>query len=689
MKPEPRRLASPRTGSPMELNAAPMANRQDPAFLRLPLAVRRTIYGVLGMTRQCPVYLSSRRPTKKLTRARQPGDFWDTSHGCEEPSPWLCWHKQCLIGDADMFPSDSRLCGCERFPFELTHISRQVREEVLDAFFETNLFVLHSKDLNLHTFTDFPLFTDVQTRHLARMTRLVIRLSAWSCPWGHDQTLSRAFMDATVRDEYCTLCGTRPISSQSHLDPRSMRLLEAWDGLCRRLGSGRRPGKTDLTLICDIDGIEDGSLASRVVEPLTKYLPLLRSCTIRLGSNPAAKHLAAVARDTALRLTGQTHVPLATKPFPFAKLPWELKLSVLRHFYRANFDRVVVVNGRLVRGLATVDNPWRRCFGWPVLVDWTKRCCFECTETRLDCCCPTEFASFAPKCTCSGEDPMALFLVDRDTRLVAIEAFYSTVHFTICHSNLAASLDFLPDAALPYIRKLTLRLTSPHCANWSRSLAHVLSVVDYDFQTPSHHLGGKFREMPSAPCESRRIKPVPGEMSRETFSSVLSLLLSSGTTPLHLTFDVRDACPELLKTHWEPCGHKAYFGFDSTTSQYTRKGIIGGKILTEAEWLEKEEEPYEKWRMTRIKGEPWYEQRVHEHDAPDTIFPFVYYFSYDFAVAVKEAFEKENCMRDLGSLRFQLWNWFDWLDTHLERGVLEGWLVPKDSIDVPGEMEEM
>lgn len=276
---------------------------------------------------------------------------------------------------------------CSRLPLELTLVSRRVRSETLDFLLGTNLFIVRARDLAFEPFPDFCILSSVPTAHLTRMANLVVRLNCWPCPWGHDPTSYSQELGGRHPVPFrCGFCDTVVAGDHAALSassPAGLRLFEGWEDLCRRLGSRRKPGQTSLTVICDIDGSDDGQTSSLVTGPLTKYLPLLRSCTIRLGRSPSYTNSVKMARDTALYMMGcKVKLPPAAKPFPFKKLPRELKLAVLRYThlgppepagYDDDFDRVEIMNGRLLRG-TSIDATSR----------FVRTCCSKCTETQLD-----------------------------------------------------------------------------------------------------------------------------------------------------------------------------------------------------------------------------------------------------------------------------------------------------------------
>jgi len=343
-------------------------------FLDLPDQARRSIYALAGLTRPCPIdFLSSRPAPGRMQR-----------NDCRHLFHYGCWYKLRLTGGKSQFEPGTPLCACQPLPLELTLVCRQVREEALDVFLGTNVFVARGRHGQPDTLT--PLLTGIPLVHLARMTRMVIRLNCWPCPWGHDMTgqmgtyVRSNRVSGGIQPSLCTLCGTHrreadPLLSLS--SPGSLRTIDAWGQICRRLGSERQPGQTDLTLICEVDG-EDA--AARLLSPLMEFLPPLRSCTIRLRSNAANKKLAEIARNTALALTEPRQE--SPSPFPFGRLPQELRLNILKYThlsppelagYHPDFAMIQVVNGRLIRGRSRGAN-----FSF---VDW---CCGVCTGTIMD-----------------------------------------------------------------------------------------------------------------------------------------------------------------------------------------------------------------------------------------------------------------------------------------------------------------
>jgi hypothetical protein len=330
-------------------------------FLDLPEQVRIAIYHLAGLVRLCPVDLLSRRDPRDDDEAQ----FYRYRKEC--------WHEARCRGVTSSFHPGSRLCHCPALPLALTLVCRRVREEALDVLAGANFFVLRVTDGSVHALQ--PLLTTIPTSHLSRMRRLLIRLNCWPCPDGHDPTSYSSRPDGSAPTR-CHLC-RRNFDPNPHFN---LHLLDAWGRLCQRLGSGRPTGTTELTVIYDVGASMDDGLARGVVDPLTRFLPPLRSCTIRLGRSPAERGQARVARDTALALMGEQ--PQSDKPFPFHRLPWELRMRILQHThlgppdlagYDRDYSRVQVVNGRLLKG---------KRIG--VLSRSNVKCCGKCSPTFLD-----------------------------------------------------------------------------------------------------------------------------------------------------------------------------------------------------------------------------------------------------------------------------------------------------------------
>lgn len=337
-------------------------------FLNLPEGARRSIYAMAGLSRPCPIDLLARDP-RSDNRPR----------GSRSCNP--CWYLKRRRGGWGTRDPEDPMCACPRLPLELLRVSRRIGDEALDVLVSTNRFVVRARAGRPEMLA--PLAVHIPEAHLARMTSLVVRLNCWPCPWGHDETRKWP----RNSPNHCCLCSTHNSAADPALSSScsaGLDMLDAWELICARLGSGLRPRQLDLTLICDIDPADDGSAASRLLDPLRCYLPLLRSCTLRLGRASKERNLARLARKTALALVGiGTEEPSQnTKPFPFDRLPWELKTRILKYThlgppslagYDPDLERLDVVNGRVLQ----------RRLRYALSHD-DRKCCDRCTGTFLD-----------------------------------------------------------------------------------------------------------------------------------------------------------------------------------------------------------------------------------------------------------------------------------------------------------------
>jgi len=130
---------------------------------------------------------------------------------------------------------------------------------------------------------------------------------------------------------------------------------------------------------------------------------------------------------------------------------------------------------------------------------------------------------------------MPLFLVDHDMRLAAMETFYFTAHFRLRHDQLGATLDFFPKAALPYVRNVTIALTSEQCYHWTGSPPSP--------EVPKWYLDQVRRiYFPKGGSEGHNGQAGLGsEGYLGTLKAVLSTLATASTTRIQLELDLSAA----------------------------------------------------------------------------------------------------------------------------------------------------
>ncbi|PSR82527.1 hypothetical protein BD289DRAFT_437182 [Coniella lustricola] len=300
-----------------------------------------------------------------------------------------------------------------------------------------------------------PLLSDIPAAHLAQFNQLFVRLNTppcicrgpsstevqWDCsncawyrwrgiiarPFGH------MHMPIGTIQEPCL---------RAH-DKKTLQVLKPWESVCRRLGSILPPKQLRLTVVCAVDDDDEDSLASRLLNPMVKHLPLLRSCTIRLGRRSKNEKLKGLARKTAHRLMwGQ-------QPFRFNHLPKELRLHVLQ--YTRLGTAYSDVNSTPEKGLHIVGD---KLVFRP---QHFTRCCGNCSfYYREVCCCSTNHASYASDCTCAGL-PTALFRVSHEMRYDALNTLLR-YNSPLVISNSPECLKSLIQAPtlVPVLRQLTL-----------------------------------------------------------------------------------------------------------------------------------------------------------------------------------------------------------------------------------------
>lgn len=221
-------------------------------------------------------------------------------------------------------------------------------------------------------------------------------------------------------------------------DENSNHVIDEWEAICEVL-SHIPHNRLHLELICDVGQLE---MARR--EPMNS-IPLLKSCTIRLGRKPHHA-LQSLARETATRLTATRG---NTQPFRFSELPRELPLRVLWHTnlglggsFNPKYSTIVVVRGKY-------DH---RAVGGSRSSHPIRTCCLECSFTQLHCSCTSKYASYSPYCRCRPL-PLELLLVSRQVSKDASEVLYSTNSFRFA-PDFSHTINMLSNIAPESLKRL-------------------------------------------------------------------------------------------------------------------------------------------------------------------------------------------------------------------------------------------
>ncbi|PVH99887.1 hypothetical protein DM02DRAFT_614709 [Periconia macrospinosa] len=191
-------------------------------------------------------------------------------------------------------------------------------------------------------------------------------------------------------------------------DDDSENIFHAVGSICRFLGSQIASDRLAFTFICDV---KDYTTAKRLLRPFDA-LPRLKECNIRIG-NRRDGALRSLARSTSTAATTDNQTGNTEgMPFPFMKLPRELRIQILQQTDLGGFGKDLDI-----RDLGLMSKQTTRF-----------KCCGNCTFTKSDCCCPLNFSAQSNSCTCRIL-PMELFLTNRQMGLDATEVLYSSNNF--------------------------------------------------------------------------------------------------------------------------------------------------------------------------------------------------------------------------------------------------------------------
>ena len=245
--------------------------------------------------------------------------------------------------------------------------------------------------------------------------------------------------------------------------------MKTWQAFARRLGISVAPKELNLRFICDV---ADERTAYEAVGPFLS-MPLLASCSIRLGRKTSIPGLQGLASTTALRAVGDFS-PHYHHPFRLLDLPPEVRLRMLEYTDLVTPLRQVEwhpENGFRVRYF---DNLCQDKQGH------MKTRCSECRwracslERSFGCFCQRHHAAFSSSTRCKcWSPPVDLFLVCKSFLEGSRHIFYSANRFMVTPAasiygtnpkkpaSLEASTFFLkavPSTALHFLRWVDLVL---------------------------------------------------------------------------------------------------------------------------------------------------------------------------------------------------------------------------------------
>lgn len=416
-------------------------------FFDLPYNIRRQIYLLVDLVRDCPIDLNSLK-----TNNEEAEDALDPKpeNSPHEPINY-CFDRKyfCYQRHSDHYRSD---CDeCEPLSLHLLYVSRAFNAEASHIMYSQNSFkVLHGKP------GGFSRLLRLGPQSLAALTSLSVRLNiCWSCS-------GRKAPDCSCSkcNPLCNcLTGDKPLGQVSRHDKS---VISDWKILCKRLALHIPAFQLRLSLICYTNDYET---ARSIIQPMME-LPFLEACSIRI-SKESDLHLHHLAETAALQLTGRS------KPvFRFTDLPGELQVRILEY----------------TDLIAPFDLQWCPQSGYSCYCCYyTSRvtnACLVCREVRLYSFSDLKQDSFASQCGC-WTFPSALFLVSHRIREDAIRIFYSRNHFfalpvkpgETCGSKIISPFVLrLPVTAVKYLRSVQFVFRQPHSdldgnnsshSNWS------------------------------------------------------------------------------------------------------------------------------------------------------------------------------------------------------------------------------
>ncbi|OAA68783.1 hypothetical protein SPI_00978 [Niveomyces insectorum RCEF 264] len=382
-------------------------------FLDLPYGVRHRIYVLAGLVRVCPINLNLEGLRAEALRT-----------GAQPITGCPCFYQaRRSLGsssgggggtfDLDHVPG----CECAALPIALVCVSRAVSAEAAYVLYSENAFTVGRSD----PWGLRPLRA-MSGRAIASLRCLTLRLNDSGCTLGGFSFCNRAGMPRC--HPLCASHGPydRPVSSGTR---QGRALLRDWHDLAGKLAAHLPPGRLHLDLVCDTG---DLGTAEQVVGPLHR-LPVLRACSVRLGSTPNWTRQM-LGRTAVLRLLGtqprdhkdddddddeedeeddEDGRTAAAARVPSYYVPSEILSRIL-----AYSDLV-----------APYDLEWQAGRGFP-----PYDCCTACTATLDACACARNHAAHATTCTC-WTPPIALFLVSRRVYAIALTIFYGRNRFVV------------------------------------------------------------------------------------------------------------------------------------------------------------------------------------------------------------------------------------------------------------------
>lgn len=334
---------------------------------------------------------------------------------------------------------------------------RTVYLELAPLVYSKRRFIINYNDPG-----NFTALRNLSPTALTSLHHLTVRLSANSCEDGWPCCKGPKYLVS----HDCEDIHDMPLDAES---PDGQARLSDWRSALAHMSAHIPQKQLNLFFICDVRDLET---AKKAVEPLLdENFPVLASCNIRLGKDRDSS-LENLARETAMKATGQSCKPISTSPFRFLDLPQELQCQVLEHTDLIAPCREVSWNPREgyylhYNVLYCEGDKYCISDGHPEICK--RRSCYALLNNG--CFCYRHHAVFSTICNCWCP-PTALFLVSKAFSYQAKSVFFSKNRFIVMPagekyflppteppSRLEASIflrDFMAPDMLRYLRFLEL-----------------------------------------------------------------------------------------------------------------------------------------------------------------------------------------------------------------------------------------
>ena len=390
------------------------------SFLDLPSGVRVKIYTLLGLVRRCPIDLLKERYRKK--------DFSERDrrlrHSTKEHTS-SCLFPRRQRGHNLIKPTSELECYCPPLPLELLYISHAVHAEVEAILYGHNKFKIQPE----------------AHEDLAPLWRLS----------------SNAFHSLTSLHISFDVNHGKLLYFKSKDDAA---FLAEWAELSNFMADMVAPLQVNFSLSCDC---YDSATAVEVCKPILQW-PTMKSCAIRLSQLPD-EELRWISERTVLQMSGR--LANLGRPFPFEKLPKEIRLQIL------GSTDLIARWGKTQwyqNGMHILDG----------MIHYRKQCCTKCTDSLDSCCCGTLEAAFSLRCDCF-QFPIALFHVNKQVYSEAREVCYTMNRFIFEGDPYSTwkLLGNLRPRSLRCLRNVTFLLTDDIREDSKKSRSNWYSMVKF------------------------------------------------------------------------------------------------------------------------------------------------------------------------------------------------------------------